>query len=377
MKVLHVIAGLSQGGAEAVLYRLVSASRSTVQHTVVSLTGDGFYGSRLRDRGAKVHALDMRRSRLSWRGVQRLYQIIRQTKPDVVQTWMHHANLLGGGIAWLAGVRCVVWGIHSLNLDPKYNSLIHRLVGHTSALFSDVLPVAIVFVSKESIEIHRKLGFRSSVNKIIPNGVDLIHFRINETERIQIRSEWGIGSDELLLGFVARWDPYKDHRNLLEALSLLAEKSIVFRCALVGSEMDEENLPLTALIAAYGLVKHIILAGPRPDIPAVMNALDLHVLSSIGEAFPNAILEAMACGTPCVTTDVGGVASIVGDTGWVVPPRAPEALATAIESAIGAFDGKGKGALGRACRERIEQHFNLNAMVDSYIKLWKESVKRP
>lgn len=358
------------------LFRLVVGSSSIFQHTIVSLTGEGYYGPKLRDSGAKVYALEMRRRLVSWWQLRRLYNIVCETKPQIVQTWMHHANLVGAGIARLAGVRPVVWGIHNPDLSPVHNSLFTRLVGHTAGLLSTVLPSAIIYVSEQSLEAHRKRGFRSALYITIPNGVDMARFCPNQTERIRVRSEWGIVAGEFLLGFVARWDSYKDHRNLLSALSLLAQRGTPFRCVLVGGGMDRNNFPLLRQIAAHGLEDHIITAGSRSDIPGVMNALDLHVLCSAAEAFPLVTVEAMASGTPCVTTNVGGAISVIGNTGWVVEPRAPEALAGAIECAMVAIREKGKDTLGKACRERVKHLFGLETMVANYTKLWKELAQR-
>lgn len=376
MIVLHIITGLSQGGAEEVLWRLVEASSASCRHTVVSLTGEGCYGKLLRQCGATVHALEMRRGRVSWRGLRRLYEIVDKTRPDVVQTWMHHANLVGGSIARLAGVRAVAWGIHSPDLDPTRNRFRTRLLGHLSGLLSGVIPLAIVYVSKEALEAHRKLGFRSSLSLTILNGVDIERFRPDHTERSRIREEWGVGPEDFLLGYVARWDPYKDHRNLLSALSILAERAIPFRCALVGAEMDAGNAALAGEISAHGLEKRMIAAGSRSDIPAVMNALDLHVLSSAAEAFGNVTVEAMAAGTPCVTTNVGPATLIVGNTGWLVEPNAPHALAATIESAMVKIKEKGKYRLGEATRDRVKRLFSLERMVQSYLTLWNDLTTR-
>jgi glycosyltransferase involved in cell wall biosynthesis len=145
-----------------------------------------------------------------------------------------------------------------------------------------------------------------------------------------------------------------------------------FQCVLVGSGMDSGNAYLLALVKDFNLVNKVRMAGARNDIPCVMNAIDLHVLSSIGEGFGNVTVEAMACGTPCVTTDVGGGALIVGDTGWVVPPQDARALASAIEEAMALLSQEGKYARSARCRERIEQGFGIDLMVNAYLSVWSK-----
>ena len=150
---------------------------------------------------------------------------------------------------------------------------------------------------------------------MINNGIDLSSFFPDQQARQRLRHEFQIQEDMVLLGFIARWDPLKDHSNLLQALSIIKNNNRKFACILVGNNMTSNNAVLMELIHKNELDDHIILPGPRSDIPAIMNALDLHVLSSFSESMPLAIIEAMACGTPCVVTDVGDTALVVGDTG--------------------------------------------------------------
>jgi glycosyltransferase involved in cell wall biosynthesis len=373
LKVLHIITGLVQGGAEAVLYRVVTATSPGIEHIVVSLIDSGYYGDLFRQRGVPVHALNMPRGRLSWNGMRELYRIIRSSHPDVVQTWMYHANLIGGLVARMAGVRSIVWGIHAATLDRRYDKFGTRVVGWLCAVFSSVLPTVTLFVSRESMDAHRAMGFRTPMEIVVFNGIDLVQFNIDRSQGQRIRAEWGIRSGERVVGFVARWDPYKDHPNLLRALAILAGESIPFRLVLAGMGMDSHNAELSALVGQYGLDKHVILAGARPDVPAIMNALDLHVLSSAGEAFGNVTLEAMACGTPCVSTDVGSAKSLVGDTGWVVQPRDALSLAEGIKAAFRALDERGKEAIGKACRARVAERFSLDAMAQAYSNVWRDA----
>ena len=158
--------------------------------------------------------------------------------------------------------------------------------------------------------------------------------------------------------------------NLLYALSILRNNKQKFRCALAGSGMTSQNDQLMDLINRTGLTDHVILLGPRSDVSTIMNGIDLHVLSSCAESLPVAVIEAMACGTPCVVTDVGDAGRLVGETGWVVPSRSPEALSVGIESAIAVLQRIGKEELGKACRDRIEQYYSLEKMADKYIKVW-------
>lgn len=174
---------------------------------------------------------------------------------------------------------------------------------------------------------------------------------------------------------VARFDLQKDHKNLVLALKELKSADVVFHCVLVGTGMDTSNLVLQKLLEEAGVTDFVSLLGRRIDIPDVMNALDLHVLSSLGEAFPNVLAEAMACGTPCVTTDVGDAAYIVGDTGWVVPAQDSKSLAQAIQSALAVrADTNAWQLRQRAVRRRIEDNFTIERVVKAYDALWREDL---
>lgn len=371
LKVLHVITSLGQGGAETVLYRLAAASSSRVEHVVVSLRDLSYYGPRLQQGGITVLALGMPQGPRALFALLRLYRIIADERPDVVQTWMYHADLLGGLIARWAGVKGLVWGIRNSGLDAKKSSFPSRMIVRICALLSGRIPAAIACCSARAARIHKDIGYRADIFTVIPNGYDLARFAPDAEARARVRETWGVGPDETLLGMVGRWHPQKDHANLLHALARLGSSDAHIRCALVGVGMDRSNTELVDLIEGQGLAAVVILAGPHDDIPAVMNALDLHVLSSsYGEAFPNVVAEAMACGTPCVVTDVGDAALIVGDTGWVVPPRDAGALAAGIQRALGALPQKGCEEPDEVCRRRIEDNFSLNTMVNAYLRLW-------
>jgi glycosyltransferase involved in cell wall biosynthesis len=370
VKILHVITTLGQGGAEAVLFRLIVASTPALEHVVISMSGDAYYVPKLRAAGIEVLTLNMPRGRLTLSGLLRLRRLIIDAHPDVVQTWMYHADLVGGLVARWAGVP-VVWGVRNSNLDADRSSASARIVARVCSLISNWLPEAIICCSEKAARIHQVIGYCAEKFVIIPNGVDLTRFAPDAAMRMRTRMAWGIQPDQTLLGMVARWDPQKDHDTLLHALAHLTNRGVIFRFVLVGTDMSPDNAELCGNIDRLGLRDWIILAGPHEDIPAVMNAIDLHVLSSAGEAFPNVVAEAMACSTPSVVTDVGDSAQIVGTTGWVVPPKNAEALAHGIQEALIALGASGRKVLGQPGRTRIEERFGLKKMVGAYVALWK------
>ena len=363
---MHVITTLGPAGAETMLCRIASGMDGTrFENEVVSLTSILDLAERMQEIGVRVRTLGMRRRMPNPLLVMRLAQWIRESKPDVIQTWMYHANLVGALAARLAGGVPVVWGIHNNALDPCIDKRRTMLVDRACALLSRKLSTRIVCCSEASLRVHTKLGYAHEKLEVIPNGFDLEQVKPDTTARVSVRQELGIPSDSLLIGIAARFHPLKDHRNFLWAAARLHKKMPEVNFLLCGLDITWENSQLAGWIEAAGIRNRCHLLGVRQDIPRLFAAMDIATTASRSEAFPVVIGEAMACGTPCVVTDVGDSAMIVDQTGIVVPPRDPVALAEAWRKLIDAGP-EVRQFLGMAARRRVQQHFGLPAIVDRY-----------
>ena len=375
MYCLHIITGLYDGGAEAVLYRLCKHDQAN-DHHVVSLSGAGKYGPMLEALGVPATTLNMSPGRPSPLAFLRLVKLLRRERPDVVQTWMYHGDLFGGLAARTAGIRSVVWGIRHTTLEPGKSKKTTIWIAKLLAKLSWWLPAKVVVCAQNAMDVHAALGYDRSKMRFIPNGYDLTDFKPGLDPVGELRAS--LVSDESipLIGMVGRFNPQKDHANLLDTLVILRDRGIAFRCVLVGTGLDSSNTEIVEWVAQRGLVDHVLLLGRRNDIPNIMSALDLHVLpSAFGEAFPNVVAEAMACGTPCVVTDVGDAVYIVGDTGWVVPPCDANALAETIAAAFDSMSDADKSSeRSLLARCRIEEHFSIGRMVAAYSECWNEVV---
>ncbi len=376
MKVLHIATGLENGGAEAVLYRLISGSKTRAGDSVVSLSGVGFYGKRLMDRGVRVHALQMPRGRLSVAAPIEILRVIKSVQPDVIQTWMYHADLVGGVMARLAREGVVVWGIHNSDLSPAKTKRTTRMVARMCGKIAGVVPSKIICCSEQAAQAHAQLGYPVRKLVVVHNGIDVDEFRPLSQSRARIRQEWRIGSDEVLLGMVARWDSHKDHETFVRAaVHLKSRARRPWCCVLVGPGMVVTNRELVGLLDKHGMRSHFRLVGERADIPAVMNALDLHVLSSSGEAFGNVTIEAMSCGVPAVVTAVGAGSAIVGETGWVVAPSKPDALGEALIAACEAMTNDDTWRRRKVdCRSRVVERFSIERMIRGYHEVWESAL---
>jgi len=373
-KVMHIITGLGAGGAEKVLYRLlVHQDRTRWPSVVISLTDRGELGDQIEALGVPVLAVDMQPGRFSISGYRRLVHILREHRPDVVQTWMYHANLVGGLAARLVGVRRVVWGLRHSTLDPAVDKRSTIAVARLGAWTSRWIPRFIVCCSQATYDSHLAAGYDHERMVLIPNGYDLIRFQPASQAPERLREALGLHPGRRLIGMAARHHPQKDHVTLLKAAAMLFQTRPDVDLALCGSGMDASNEALMADIAAMDVGDRVHLMGEMRDMPAFFGGLDLSTLSSShGEGFPNVIAESMACATPVVATAVGDSAEIIGEEGWIVPPSDPEALAGAWLEAL-ALSPEEREKLGFKARTRIRERFSIQSMVARYEELYLQA----
>ena len=371
--VLHVITGLVVGGAEMALYRLILEFRgSPYTHTVVALTPEGGMNARFNESGIELIVLDLRRSPLS--GFLRLYRLMRTLRPDIVQTWLYHADFLGGLAARLAGNRNVIWGVRTTDVDggcARSTSLIRRMC----ASLSRWVPHTIVFVAEAARRSHAMLGYDMARTVVIGNGFDLTAWTSSPCQRRQLRVRCGFDADDIVLGTVGRFNIDKDHASFVRAAGQLAGRHDRLRFLMVGKDLDSDNLDLMRWIAETGYADRFVLLGERTDVPACLAAMDIFCLSSRTEAFPNAVGEAMAIGLPCVATDVGDVAVLMADAGVLVPKADPDALAQAVTRLL-ALGPESREQLGRRARERIRAKFTMACVRQRFEMVYEKVIAR-
>lgn len=357
MKVLHVITGLQTGGAERMLANLCIASlRAGGSPVVVALCPGGSQYERLREAGVPVSNLGMKRGMPSIGGLTRLARLLHSEKPEVVQSWMYHADLYALLALWLSGRRRLTrlyWGVRCSDMDMRRYGIVLRLTVRLCALLSRSTD-GIVVNSRAGAHIHRRLGYPARRMTVIDNGFDTEKFRPDAEQRRAMRRALGLADNAFVVGCVARLDDMKDFPTLGAALDRLDGVT----CIAVGKDTE-----------AVADAKGLIALGERSDVARLLNGFDLLVSSSaFGEGFSNAIGEAMATGVPVVATDVGDARRILGDAGRIVPPRNPGALARAVSDLRN--DPETRQAMGRAARRRIEQYFSLRHSLEAFEKLY-------
>jgi glycosyltransferase involved in cell wall biosynthesis len=347
---------------------VMTADRARVLHGVVSLLPRGPVGERLERAGVPVQYLGMGRvPRLAQ--LRRLRRAVAEWAPHVVQGWMVHGNLA----ALYARPRgtALAWHILHTVYRLRDHSLPTRVLILASARLSD-RPQRIIYNSRTAARQHEALGYAPTRTAVIPSGFDLERFRPSEVACAEIRDELGVPPTARLVGMIGRYHPQKDHATFLDAARRVVAAGVDAVFVLAGRGVDERTAPLVQARAAAGLADRVRFLGERADVPRLSAAFDVAVLSAAhSEGFPNVLGEAMACAVPCVSTDVGDSAWIVGDTGRVVPPRDPAALAAAIRELLELAPAE-RRALGARARARIVEHFPLEGIRPLYERLYAE-----
>ncbi|MEQ8200714.1 MAG: glycosyltransferase [Syntrophomonadaceae bacterium] len=370
MKIMHVITGLEASGAETMLYKLVSGMDTDVfENIVVSMTDLGPIGIKMQADGIRVEVLKMTRGMPDPRYIFQLAALMKREKPDLVQTWLYHSDLLGGIAARIAGIP-VIWNIRQCDPRPSGTKNLTWLAANLCARLSPRIPTRIIYCSESAQVSHHALGY--DVNKfiLIPNGFNLDSFHPDPGAYRSVREELHLDSDQLIVGHAARFHPMKDHKTMLAACSIVHESFPNVHFVLCGEGVTESNEELMRQVVDHRLKSVCHLLGNRNDMPRLSAAFDIACLSSInGEGFPNVIGESMACSVPCVVTDVGDSAAIVGETGVVVMPGSPTDLAKGLIQMIEMGKMK-RNLLGQTARQRVEKYYSLSYIVDQYETLY-------
>ena len=369
IRLVHVINNLQTGGAETTLLRLMErVDRDRFQPAVIAMIGEGTIGPQLRELDIPVVALGAARRRPSLRTFLGVRRHLKALRPDVIQAWMYHSNLA----AFLArrglpGQPSLAWNIrHSLN-DWKNEPWLTRKVIKAGARRSPRVE-AVIANSHLSMSQHEAIGYRSARNEVIPNGFDLELIRPVAGAKATLLKELGLEDGSMLIGCAGRFHQVKDQAMLASAVRKIAETGLDAHLVLVGRGCETGG-PAEKLRDGLGSRLHLL--GERRPLAPILSGLDCLAISSRGEGFPNVLAEAMACETPCVTTDVGDAADILGDPDRVVPVGDVQAMAEAINSVL-AQPESSREAMGREGRERIASRYAIDQVITSYESLWSD-----
>ena len=370
MKIVHVIVGLNVGGAELMLRRLVEAHTrlGLHEHVVISLTDGGSLGHEFTEMGVAVETLNMKGLSDTPVVLYRLAKLLRKLKPDLLQTWMYHADLLGGLSARMAGIRHVIWGVRTTDLSQGGNKAT-LVIRKLCALLSRLVPDQIVCAAHASMKAHVDVGYCANRMLVIPNGFDVSRLKWSSQVRTVTREKLMIKDDDFIVGSVGRYSPVKDHKTFVQPAALISKKFTRAKFLMVGRGLDSSNLDLVDMIEKTGCKERFLLVGQQSDVVPYLNAMDLFCLHSRTEGFPNVLGEAMAVGVPCVSTDVGDAAMLLDNDEFIVERRNPEALAAAVTRLLSMCEDR-RHQIGRAGSERIRAKFSMERTAEAFSQLY-------
>lgn len=368
MRILHLITGLGRGGAERALFTLLTSGlQNGYENHVVALRGEDVYSKKLRENGIQVTCLGVSSNPLSLiAALAKLRKICREILPDCIHGWMYHANIVAVVLGLSIGCR-VLWNIRNALYDLAYERFSTRCIIVMHRYFGRYVD-SIVYNSRLSQMQHQVFGIYGRSSVVIPNGFDVRLWHPSDQIKSDLRSRLDIPQDALVVGHVARFHPMKDHLTFIRAIQKLMRSSQKIFVVFIGKDVGLENPHLHEALAALPL-DQVRFLGDSDAVALMMPSFDVFCLSSWSEAFPNVLGEAMACGVPCVATDVGDCGYILGDEGWVVPPRNAEALSSVLGDVL-ALSRADRVAKGMTGRKRIAEKFSLESTVKAYTCLY-------
>lgn len=368
-KVTHVIIGLDVGGAELMLKRLVLHSQKTgqFQHSVISLTDVGIIGSDLQSQGVKVYSLGMKSIASVPKIFLRLKKLLKELKPDVVQTWMYHADFLGGLAAKSVGIDNIIWGIRTTDVSQGASKQTVHL-SKLCAKLSHYVPDSIVCAAHVSKDYHIGIGYDKSKMMVIPNGFDVEALSSTEEDGLDIRKEVNLSSDDIVIGSVGRFNPVKNQKIFIEVAANLVEDLPNLKFMIVGRDNTEENEELMSWINRYNLSDNFRLLGQRADVSKCIRAMDIFCLHSKTEGFPNVVGEAILSDTTCVATNVGDVGVLL-DEESIAPSNDVVGISNAIKNYLAYPKDK---LLDKAIKNKNEviTKYSMDVVLDEYHALY-------
>jgi glycosyltransferase involved in cell wall biosynthesis len=372
MKILHVISGLQYGGAENLLFQLLQMPEfSTFDHQVISLTGLGPIGESMQELGLDVIALNFSSHKLNIKPLIAFLDALRNYQPDILQTWLFHADL-AGAVAHLVEYKTpLVWSVHHATAHMNFFKRSTKIVIQINRILSRWIPERIVCCSPSVYDAHQRMGYPADRMVIIRNGVNCSRFQRNDKQYSALREELGFSPTALLVGYSGRWIPSKGYRILIQAASTLTSQHPDLHFLLWGQGIDSQNEELTTMLKDFSVLGHFSLLGATASAEKFLQGLDIYTSPSLDEALPMSVAEAMACQVPCVVTDVGDQGKLVGQTGVVIQPDDVQEIVKGIKNIID-LDEPSQRQKGYNARERILNHYSLDTTAEQYSQMYQQ-----
>lgn len=377
MKILHIIPGLGNGGAEKCLLDLVTNTKDEIEHIVLTCSDDIFYKNDLQKHNIKVLQINLKPRLRNIANFFKVFCLIKKVKPDVIHCWLYLGNLFGLLFAPTKKYK-LIWTYHQAHVSYQSNSLKTYITILLCKYFSHQPNITHVFVSSLSFKEHHRIGFDVTNYKIIPNGIDIDAFKpspkIGKYQKLSDRNQFT--RTEFIVGCVSRYDPIKNIPLLLESFSIFVKEHKNSRLKLIGSKMTPDNRHLCELVSKFQIVSCVELCGPTRHVADSLRDLDLHVLTSFHEGFGNVTAEALACGVPSAATMTGAAEDLLSDNGWLITNNDPETLSAIMAVANKEYIEQPEAWMNRRkrARQKILSEFTLSKNARKFVDLWMRCV---
>lgn len=370
-KVVHIIIGLNVGGAELMLKRLVlySQKKGNFHHEVISLTDLGLIGKDLKEAGICVYTLNMSSALSIFSIYFSLRKLLKKIKPDIVQTWMYHADFLGGLTAKSLGIQKIIWGIRTTDVAQGASRLTIGL-RKICAKLSYSIPTDIVCAANVSKNAHIKVGYDASKMHVIPNGFELDKLVATEEDRNKIRQEFNILKDAIVIGSIGRFNIVKNQKFFVEVAAQLVKKYPDLIFMLVGRDNTFNNNELMGWLSDYNLINNFRLLGQRNDITSCLKAMDIFCLHSKTEGFPNVLGEAMAVGTLVTALNVGDSKFLLNNEKFIAQDKME--ILSILENILNSIKDFSEVIVEN--RDRILKEFPLSRIVVLYEEIYLKGI---
>jgi len=371
-QIVHVIVGLGTGGAEKVLYKILDCGLETRNRSaVISLSDKGPLGPRIESMGVPVYEMKFGNTLTDVFRFFRFVSLVRTIEPGLLVGWMYHSNIVVLLARFFLKRKVgVIWNIrhalHEMNTE-RWRTRFFIRVG---ALLSRA-PDKVIFNSHTSLRHHEHIGYTLNNIEVIPNGFNMECRQRTDINKYILPEELGLDEDISLVGIIGRFHIVKGYRYFIEASKRIIEEYPGVEFALVGRQVDTSNQSLKQWIAGSTYEGRYHLLGERVDIERILPSLKVLVSASITESFPNVLGEAMACGVPCVATDVGDTAAVLAGSGIIVEAKNSHELYRGISQVL-SWDEHKYNKISRRARERIETHYSNSTMIERHEQKYDE-----
>ena len=379
MKITHIINSLKKGGAEGNLYRICKFHKkkynNKIDITVITLIDNGFYESELKKSGIKIFSLEINKKIKFFdfiKKILKLRKFIKKQNPDIIQSWMYHSNFITIFFPKIFYSK-IFWNIRHSELNTKISKKMTILLSIICGLFSKVIPKKIIYYTEKSIEFHENVHFYSK-NKtvLIYNGFNDKIYYSSRYVRSNFRKKNKIKSSDIILGFAGRYAKQKNITSLLLAFSKIMKNYNNVYLYMVGKDINYQNKELTNYISNLKIKNRVTFLNEQKNLLKFYNGIDMLVLSSHSESFPNVVAEAMLCSTPVLSSNAGCSKKIIKNCGFIMSHNNSQSIIHGLKKSIDVFNNKKKKwkSLKKNSQLRIKKNFSIEKMANTYFQKW-------